>query len=600
MRPASANGTPRLTGHALRNAHLCERALRRAESAVPLAQAAVRIRAGLLRLTRLEFARRSGISRGALRDLELGIHTPTRHTLQQFVAFCQEQRVSSEALEELRRIYAGPGDTLPQYLARLELRAGSPRELARRVGLSTSTLWEYRRGNFPLPFDLLGRLCEAVGEDPTPAEALWHEAERQRFLRKGYPEAWAELCTLCSRAGKTDGYLLKLGVSTAAFRRLRYLELPPWPAVADAARRLCRDNAELAALKGLWQRGRREQHDRPADPFGARLKALREARSLTRRQVADLFGIGGKKPARIVKYIEEDGFFSLQAYPAGLAALLAHNEREMQELLKLWEERRRQFHCRRRPEVRADLRMARERFGYEVREVAALLGYSSLEYQRIERGVEPLLDSARQRILLAVEQAGRRRLEELLQNWHHRVAQRDAWQAPPSLPDMVALLARREGGLIPLARALKCGGIPGFSPARLRAVTQGRDVPAWCVVEQIARVTGVADLTEVRRDWADRYRARLQRQCASPLGVELRLLIAEAAPSLRAFSPRLGFNYSVLVREFQRLDRDEPLRWPHVERILKALGLLVDGPEWRMIRSLWSTAGARNKRAANA
>src|SRR4051794_17760098 len=93
-----------LTGHALRNAHLCDRALVRAQTAVPLARAVVGIRAGLLRMTRLAFARRSGISRGALRDLELGIHTPTRQTLQQFVTFCEKQGVAAEHLEELRQL----------------------------------------------------------------------------------------------------------------------------------------------------------------------------------------------------------------------------------------------------------------------------------------------------------------------------------------------------------------------------------------------------------------------------------------------------------------------------------------------------------------
>ena len=78
-----------LTGHALRNAHLRERALRRAETAPPLARILVTIRAHVLGLTRQELARRSGISRGTLRDLELGIHTPTRRILQMFLAFCQ-------------------------------------------------------------------------------------------------------------------------------------------------------------------------------------------------------------------------------------------------------------------------------------------------------------------------------------------------------------------------------------------------------------------------------------------------------------------------------------------------------------------------------
>src|SRR5579884_3555291 len=100
---------PPLKGHALRNAHLRERALRRAETAPPLARVLVTLRAQTLGLTRLELARRSGISRGTLRDLELGIHTPTRRTLQQFADFCQGCGVDAAHLEEVYQLYAGAG-----------------------------------------------------------------------------------------------------------------------------------------------------------------------------------------------------------------------------------------------------------------------------------------------------------------------------------------------------------------------------------------------------------------------------------------------------------------------------------------------------------
>ncbi len=80
--------------------------------------------------------------------------------------------VPVEHLEELRCLYAGAGDNLEQLIARLELRAGSSRELARRVGISPATLWEYRRGNFPLPLALLRQLCKTVGEDIVQAEVL--------------------------------------------------------------------------------------------------------------------------------------------------------------------------------------------------------------------------------------------------------------------------------------------------------------------------------------------------------------------------------------------------------------------------------------------
>src|SRR6185436_16595069 len=99
------------------------------------------------------------------------------------------------------------------------------------------------------------------------------------------------------------------------------------------------------------------------------------------------------------------------------------------------------------------------------------------------------------------------------------------------------------------------------------------------------RVGKVTDLAELRHDWARRYREQLQRRCRSPLGVELRVLIGEKAATLRDLSPRLGFNYSVLIREFQRLDRDEPLRWFHVERILRILGVPEHGERWVEVRA---------------
>jgi transcriptional regulator with XRE-family HTH domain len=589
---------PPLTGHALRNAHLRERALRRAETAPPLARILVTLRAQHLGLTRLELARRSGVSRGTLRDLELGIHTPTRRILQQLLAFFQHAGVAEEHLEELRRLYAGAGDTLEQFLARLELRAGSSRELAHRVGISAATLWEYRRGHFPLPLELLRRMCAAVGENPAPAERLWQEAERQRLRQRGYPEALVEFWVLCSRRGYTEKHLLSLGMPTSAVRRLRYLELPPWDEVAGVARQLGEEN-EVGELEQLWRRDEQRQSSELPDEFGLRVRQLRKKRGITRRELADLFAIGGKKPARIIKYIEEDGFYSAQAYPAGLAALLTDNASERAALLAAWQQRRTQFHRRHRPETRLDLRLARELYGFEPSEMEAILGYSSLEYQKIERGVQPLADTARQRILDAIHAAGKRRVETLLQQRQQREAERYAWQRPPSVQALITLLARREGGLIPLSRQLKRLGLKGLWTARLRAIGRGEEVPPWCVLERIARACEIADWQEVYEDWRQRYREQLQRTCPSPLGVELRLLIGEVAESLRHFSPRLGFNYSVLIRDMQKIDHDEAVRWFHVERILRAIGLPPEDPRWREIHALWYTASDRRRTAAN-
>src|SRR5579885_463935 len=496
--PPHADPPPPLTGRARRNARLREQSLSRAAGAPPLARTLVHLRAAVLGMTRLEFARRSGVSRGTLRDLELGVHAPTRNTLRQLLTFYQRCRVPAELIEEVRRLYAGPGDTLTELIGRLELLAGSPRELARRVGISAATLWEYRRGNFPLPLDLLRKMCAAAGECADRAEALWHEAERQRFLDRGFPPALAEFWVLCHRQGYAEKHLAGLGLGTAALRRLRYLELPPWAEVAGAARALCRDGGELSRLQKLWEEEERDQPGRLPDPFGARIQQLRKKQGVSRRELADLFGVGGKKPARIIKHVEEDGFYSAQAFPAGLAAVLAEEDSARARLRKVWQARREQFHHRHRPEMRLDLRLAREWYGLGLADMEEVLGYSRLEYQRLERGVGPLLETARARIREAIELAGVRKVEALLQRRREREAARLAWRAPTSVPALVELLARREGGLVPLARLLRKAGQRCFWPARLRAIAAGSDVPAWPVVERLATACGVDDLYEVR------------------------------------------------------------------------------------------------------
>src|SRR5207237_306538 len=75
-------------------------------------------------------------------------------------------------------------------------------------------------------------------------------------------------------------------------------------------------------LQRLWLRDGAEQERLNGEGFGGQLKRLRQRLGIERRELADLFGVGGKKPARIIKHIEEDGLYSARAYPAGLAALL--------------------------------------------------------------------------------------------------------------------------------------------------------------------------------------------------------------------------------------------------------------------------------------
>ena len=177
----------------------------------------------------------------------------------------------------------------------------------------------------------------------------------------------------------------------------------------------------------------------------------------------------------------------------------------------------------------------------------------------------------------------------LLQERDASLAARDAWRTPATVAGMIRLLAEREGGLIPLMRFLKRAGLKGFWTGRLRAMVQEHEVPPWHVLQQLAAVCGVTEIIEVQQDWEERYREQLEKEFGSPLGVELRLLIAESAATLREFSPRLGFNYSVLIRDLQRIDRDAPVKWFHVERILRAARLPADSERWREIHMFWYT-----------
>ncbi|MFT5092236.1 MAG: transcriptional regulator with XRE-family HTH domain [Porticoccaceae bacterium] len=636
-----------LTGHALRNANLRQRSLKRSKSAPPLARKAVEVRVSDLGMTRIELARQSGISRGALRDLELGIHTPTRNTLERFIEFSDEAGVSEERLDELRDLYAGPADSMENVIARLELKAGSSPRLAKRVGVSAATLWEYRRGNFPVPHEILRKMCETLKVEFERVEPVWQDSERERFLKRGFPESLAEFCMLRLRAGHAESDLLELGLGTAQLRRLCYLELLPWARIASVARTMCRNDDELRQLRELWQEDYRRQKDEGLHAFGLQLKKMREQQGITRREMSDLFLVGGKKPARIIKHIEEDGHYSQQAFPSGLIALLAeslmssarstssdadptalrngHSKtrsngtaiaandvvaaniesdedrkeaaiadvasrlaiEECLELRKLWEQRRIRFHLRHRPEMQLDLRLQREFFGFDVNDAARILGYTSLEYQKIERGIEQLSDSARSRIIEALAEAGYKKVAEIFERRSQRDSKRVAWKSPSSVSGMIRLLAVREGGLVPLSRKLRDSELAGISPPRLRSYLQEEETPSWSLLHGIAESCGVKNLGEVHINWIHRYREQLKQKSDSALAVELRLLIAEVAPTLRAFAKRLPFNYSVLLRDLYRVEAKDPIKWPHVERLLRAAGLPSSSERWRVILRLW-------------
>ncbi len=599
-----------LHGHALRNHNLRLRSLARAQSAPPLGQKAVEIRVQDLNITRIQMAKESGCSRGALRDLELGVHTPTRETMERLLQYLQKKKVKPERIEELRSLYCGPCDSLLHLIGRMELKAGSSPELAKKVGISFATLWEYRRGNFPVPFNILKKMCKVSGEDLDEAEKLWHEAERKRFADRGFPPALAEFCILRLRAGQAESKLLKMGLQTSQLKRLSYLELPPWQRVAESAKKLCKDDVELKKLRELWQHDFKQQKEEGLHDFGLMIMKLREKRGISRREVSDLCLVGGKKPARTIKHIEEDGHYSQLAFPAGLVALMTDYDRPApppssegplkpeaakgyletetaKQLRELWEQRRLRFHLRHRPEMLLDLRLAREYYGFDVGEAAKVLGYTSLEYQKIERGIETIPESARKRILQAYERAGLMRVAELFQRRTDRDIRRVAWQSPTTVADFLTLLAEREGGVVTLARVLTQAKLYGVSTPQLRSYIFGQVTPSWSLIQEIADWGGVKKLQHVHLDWIRRYRVQLAKKFKRKLSIEIRLLIAEVAPNIRKFGERLPFNCSLVLRDLYRLEDHLPVKWERLERLMRAAGLPPGTDRWQVIHGLW-------------
>ena len=89
----------------------------------------------------------------------------------------------------------------------------TPARLTRpNVGISPTTLWEYHRGNFPLPLALLRQMCKSVGADAVAAEQLWHHDQRRRLLERGLPEAWVELFNRGTQTVDLTGWQLDKGI----------------------------------------------------------------------------------------------------------------------------------------------------------------------------------------------------------------------------------------------------------------------------------------------------------------------------------------------------------------------------------------------------
>ena len=419
-RPMSRNpnlDTGRLTGHALRNANL--RAFpgpHRGPAAGPRPRHPPR---RVLGLTRLEFCA-APASAGAPCATWSWASTPRRrHTLQQYVNFCRRCGGCGRA----------PGGTVPPLCRGPGIGSGSGSP-AWSCGPVRRPSWPAAPASAPAPS---GNTAAATSRCPcrscagcarpsarTPPRPRPCGTRRNAAAPPGarLPGGAGRVLGALPREGYAEKHLPGLGLGTAALRRLRYLELPAWPEVAAVARTLCRDDDEWR-VPGTPLAGEERDRERASSPTPS-------AHACTKLRQAQ--GHGPPRAGRPVRHRRQEAGADHQVRRGRRLSTPRRPtprvwspcwpdeaEEQRARLLGLWEERRRQFHRRHRPETRLDLRLAREPYGFELQGHGGHPGVraAGVPANRARRRAR-CRSAAQARILQAIERAGQQRVAALL------------------------------------------------------------------------------------------------------------------------------------------------------------------------------------------
>jgi hypothetical protein len=224
-------------------------------------------------------------------------------------------------------------------------------------------------------------------------------------------------------------------------------------------------------------------------------------------------------------------------------------------------------------------------------QLAHVSGYSKDDVLLIERGLREVSASEEKRLLKLIETFPARTVSQA------RARLAELTSPPKNLRQAVGRLKDRHGGYVPLSRLMhdEVDRRLSFTPARLKRIEHGEEVPALPLLKHLITVGGTQLTPELVNDWYDRMPKFLlehhQLAWRHPLARGFGMVIFEKWYSLSHFWEEQfqdDFSYSIVSRNFRQLNGHGPTcLWTTVSRYLNAAGIGMSDPRRSYLQQLF-------------
>lgn len=465
------------------------------------------------------------------------------------------------------------------------LREGIP-AFEKRTKMTKGSIDQVQIAGNPLPYRTIAAAFASGDPPAVPASVLnrWREETIAFDAVRHVPLPLAQLRWYLEERHGTTSYLTlhALGMAQQHARRLSSGFMVPWKALSDGVRSLVPTTARKDFAEA-WQRAYEDETNRTT--FRSEAQRLKAERGISNFTLARFLGLPrGKRWTSALRLPQEETGYVLPGgvAPGVLAHLLCDSRKALQDLIRLYEQERRELHLRTGEGWNA-LRHLQELWRADERSLAKHM-------QSTQRAVRALLrehsspDSAAALALYsAIEAIGKQKCEEALERRREYLSPTNVLSAIQKCSEIAAQGSGNEGYLALAKR------IPGIAPATLRAIAQGGHVPAWPTFVRIVEAGGGVVNERLKADWAERFAVQLKRE-HKPLVRVLSFIMQEEAENITVFSKdrsRFSCAAPTVLRRFPALDRGEVVRWEHIERILLAADIRPRSPRWRFVEILW-------------
>ncbi len=229
--------------------------------------------------------------------------------------------------------------------------------------------------------------------------------------------------------------------------------------------------------------------------------------------------------------------------------------------------------------------------GVMPQQLAGVSGYAKADILLIERGLREVSASEERRLVKLIETFPARKISQA----RARLAELTA--SPKTVRQAVTRLKDRHGGYIPLSRVVhdEMDRRLSFTPARLRRIERGEEVPALPLLKHLVTGGGTQLTPDLVMDWYDRMPKYLSEnhklRWRHPLVRGFGMVIFEKWHSLHHFWEEQfqdDFSYSIVTRNFQQLNgRGYRFPWTTVSRYLNAAGVGVSDPRRTFLQQLF-------------